>query len=52
MEKLETMTYEVTDRVARITLNRPARGNGITFAMPQRARGVRRARRSSTRACT
>jgi enoyl-CoA hydratase len=25
-----TMTYEVADRVARITLNRPDRGNGIT----------------------
>lgn len=25
-----TMTYEVADRVARITLNRPSRGNGIT----------------------
>ncbi|HEX7289999.1 MAG TPA: crotonase/enoyl-CoA hydratase family protein [Conexibacter sp.] len=25
-----TMTYEVTDRVARITLNRPERGNGLT----------------------
>jgi enoyl-CoA hydratase len=25
-----TMTYAVTDRVARITLNRPERGNGIT----------------------
>jgi enoyl-CoA hydratase len=24
------MTYEVTDRIARITLNRPERGNGIT----------------------
>jgi enoyl-CoA hydratase len=29
------MTYEVTGRIARITLNRPARGNGITLAMPQ-----------------
>jgi len=28
------MTYEVTGRVARITLNRPARGNGITLQMP------------------
>jgi len=27
---METMTYEVTDRVARITLNRPERGNGLT----------------------
>ncbi|MFI4993412.1 MAG: crotonase/enoyl-CoA hydratase family protein [Solirubrobacterales bacterium] len=26
----ETMTYAVTERVARITLNRPQRGNGIT----------------------
>jgi enoyl-CoA hydratase len=35
MLTLETMTYEVTGRVARITLDRPARGNGITFAMPR-----------------
>ena len=35
METLETLTYETTDRVARITLNRPHRGNGITFAMPR-----------------
>ena len=33
METLETMTYEVTGRIARITLNRPDRGNGITGAM-------------------
>jgi enoyl-CoA hydratase len=32
---VETMTYEVTGRIARITLNRPERGNGITFAMPR-----------------
>jgi enoyl-CoA hydratase len=30
MSDLATMTYEVADRVARITLNRPERGNGIT----------------------
>ncbi|HET6584529.1 MAG TPA: crotonase/enoyl-CoA hydratase family protein [Nannocystaceae bacterium] len=30
-----TLTYEVTGRIARITLNRPARGNGITLAMPR-----------------
>jgi enoyl-CoA hydratase len=30
-----TLTYEVTGRIARITLNRPERGNGITFAMPR-----------------
>ena len=35
MQELSTMTYEVTDRIARITLNRPHRGNGITFAMPR-----------------
>ena len=29
-----TLTYEVHDRVARITLDRPARGNGITLTMP------------------
>jgi len=35
MEELRTMDYEVTDRVARITLNRPERGNGITLDMPR-----------------
>ncbi len=35
MEKLKTMTYEVTDRIARITLNRPHRGNGITMNLPR-----------------
>jgi enoyl-CoA hydratase len=30
----ETLLYEVDDRVARITLNRPERGNGITLRMP------------------
>lgn len=30
MEQLQTLTYEVTDRVAAITLNRPDRGNGLT----------------------
>ncbi|HVY62113.1 MAG TPA: crotonase/enoyl-CoA hydratase family protein [Planctomycetota bacterium] len=34
MEKLTTLTYEVRDRVARITLDRPERGNGIVPAMP------------------
>ncbi|MFN3586817.1 MAG: crotonase/enoyl-CoA hydratase family protein [Moraxellaceae bacterium] len=32
---LKTMTYAVTGRIARITLNRPARGNGITMDMPR-----------------
>jgi enoyl-CoA hydratase len=31
---LDTLTYEVDGRVARITLNRPERGNGITLEMP------------------
>lgn len=35
MDRLSTMTYERTDRVARITLNRPERGNGITLEMPR-----------------
>lgn len=35
MENLSTMTYEVTNRIARITLNRPTRGNGITMDMPR-----------------
>jgi enoyl-CoA hydratase len=34
MDTLDTMTYEVDRRVARITLNRPARGNGINLQMP------------------
>ena len=34
MKKPSTMTYEKTGRVARITLNRPERGNGITLDMP------------------
>lgn len=44
MEKLETMTYEVEGRVARLTLDRPERGNGITLEMPgELARCVERA---------
>jgi len=31
---LTTLIYETGDRVARITLNRPERGNGITARMP------------------
>ncbi len=34
MTELETMTYAVDGRIARITLNRPHRGNGITLRMP------------------
>ncbi len=33
--QLQTMTYEVDGRIARITLNRPERGNGITLALPR-----------------
>ncbi|HWM88798.1 MAG TPA: crotonase/enoyl-CoA hydratase family protein [Kofleriaceae bacterium] len=39
-----TMTYAVTGRIARITLDRPERGNGITLDMPgELARCVERA---------
>jgi enoyl-CoA hydratase/carnithine racemase len=34
MARLDTLTYETSDRVARIALNRPERGNGITPRMP------------------
>ncbi len=34
MESLRTISYERTGRIARITLNRPARGNGINFELP------------------
>jgi enoyl-CoA hydratase len=34
VEALKTLTYDRTDRIARITLNRPGRGNGITLDMP------------------
>ena len=32
---METLDYAVDGRIARITLNRPERGNGITLTMPQ-----------------
>jgi enoyl-CoA hydratase len=35
MADYSTLLYEVTGRIARITLNRPERGNGITFTMPR-----------------
>ncbi len=35
MPEYETLTYEKTGRVARITLDRPERGNGITLSMPR-----------------
>jgi len=35
MDRLSTMTYERAGRVARITLDRPTRGNGITLDMPR-----------------
>src|SRR6185369_606067 len=35
MDTLKTLTYEVTGQIARITLNRPERGNGITLEMPR-----------------
>lgn len=35
MDELTSMTYAVTGRIARITLNRPKQGNAITSAMPR-----------------
>lgn len=35
MEALKTLTYAVDGRIARITLNRPERGNGITLDLPR-----------------
>jgi enoyl-CoA hydratase len=35
VDELSTMTYERDGRVARITLDRPDRGNGITLEMPR-----------------
>jgi enoyl-CoA hydratase len=41
---VNTLTYEVSGRIARITLDRPERGNGITLAMPgELAESVERA---------
>src|SRR5271169_384788 len=34
LDNLKTMTYEVTDRVARITFNRPEKGNAIIADTP------------------
>src|SRR4029079_11954579 len=34
MDTLKTMTYAVDGRIARITLNRHERGNGITLDLP------------------
>ena len=35
MDRLTTMTYVVEGRIARITLNRPERGNGLTLQTPR-----------------
>jgi enoyl-CoA hydratase len=35
MDTLTTIAYEVDGRIARITLDRPERGNGITLEMPR-----------------
>lgn len=35
MDRLTTMTYAVDGRIARITLDRPARGNGLTLVTPR-----------------
>jgi 1,4-dihydroxy-2-naphthoyl-CoA synthase len=46
MDTLKTITYEVTGRIARIVLNRPERGNGITLEMPAEIAAVRRTSQS------
>ena len=35
IDSLSTLTYETEGRIARITLDRPERGNGITLEMPR-----------------
>ncbi len=35
IDELTTMTYERDGRIARVTLDRPERGNGITLEMPR-----------------
>jgi enoyl-CoA hydratase len=35
MDEPSTLNYEVSGRIARITLDRPERGNGITLEMPR-----------------
>lgn len=35
LDKLTTMTYAADGRIARITLNRPERGNGLTLQTPR-----------------
>jgi enoyl-CoA hydratase len=35
MTTYSTLTYETTGRIARITLDRPERGNGVTLDMPR-----------------
>lgn len=35
MSEYKTLTYQEDQRIARITLNRPERGNGITLDLPQ-----------------
>ena len=34
MDGFQTLTYAVDGRIARITLDRPARGNGLTLLTP------------------
>ena len=46
---METMTYEADGRVARITLDRPERGNGLTPTLIDELGGGRRARRPRSR---
>ena len=51
MNVRDPVVYEVTDRIARITLNRPERGNGITRSLVTSSNAASSAP-TSTRACT
>ncbi len=42
METLKTLTYAVTGRIARITLNRPAPGHAIPMELPTEPAAFRR----------
>ncbi len=51
---MSAVTYEVSERIARITLNRPGRGNGITRGLLselERALSGRTRLRASTYCC-
>ena len=52
MSDAAPVSYEVDGRVARITLDRPERGNGITRGWSRELGGVPSSAPTSTRRCT